>query len=645
LLLAAALLAAALAPPLVAGFPSKVLALALFALAALAVATIRGGGASARAAPRRDAGLGALAYGLAALVAMPFARQIEVAGAAMPTFAAVVALHFAAQSAFAGEGAAAARRTLLAAAIVGPLVVAVFGLAAQRHLLAAGDTAGLGEAARAGRLATPFFEHSYLAAQSVVAAAPLAAALAILRGPLPARLGAALALAAGGAFAFATQSRAGILAWFLGVAFTVTLLVLARPRRAPARRDAQHRSRNLRRVAAAVVVAAIAIVTALAVLPQGARDRFAQLLDPQLTVFNFMRALVWEDALRIIGAGSPFGIGPGCFGLELSRIHLAARPVAHAHDQLLHTLAEIGIVGLFGLVLMWCAPLVAACNRGAVAREPLLVPAFAGSLVATIAFSIFESPLAFAGAAAPFAVFSGALAARTASDGESSLVPSSPVRRFAPLALVVAMLAFAAPPAYRHAASTMLADRASRALAAGDLDAAYRLAIAAETRSATPPEILTVRARVEKARRDPAAALATYRRHEAILPGLPDHLFEIAVLELELGRPLAATAPLLAAARRAPRDSRLSLRFELAKSLYRGRRYEAARLVLSELYAANYHVVDPGVLKRLAETFLNLGREFRVVQSLLERYAEVVPEAERRYAFELLENLRVRAGK
>jgi len=221
----------------------------------------------------------------------------------------------------------------------------------------------------------------------LVAAIPLAAALAVMARGRPGLR--ALAIAAGaccGAGTVLTLSRGGLVA--LGGIAVAAILLAGRRRRAGATV-----------LAMAAVVGAIVYFGALA--SPAARDR---VINPGS---GTGRSDLWTIALRMASAEPVLGVGSGNF--PVTSVHFLLRPGVIqrddfiigkprvAHNIFLGVLAELGAVGLalFGAIMVACIGCaVAAARRFARARDgpmELLARASLVGLIGLLVASVFLS--------------------------------------------------------------------------------------------------------------------------------------------------------------------------------------------------------------------------------------------------------------
>ena len=126
-----------------------------------------------------------------------------------------------------------------------------------------------------------------------------------------------------------------------------------------------------RRLFAAILIAFIAVVGILAFTLIGASgsNQKSGFNQARFDRSGGLRFVVWSEAIGKI-PDAPWGVGPGSVrGLDLS---------AHAtelHNEPLAYLVERGVIGLFGLLLMWFA-LVRLTPRGSQARAMVLAYIF-----------------------------------------------------------------------------------------------------------------------------------------------------------------------------------------------------------------------------------------------------------------------------
>jgi putative inorganic carbon (HCO3(-)) transporter len=131
--------------------------------------------------------------------------------------------------------------------------------------------------------------------------------------------------------------------------------------------------RSRRWIALGVGVAALAVTSAMLgaivpnILPESVAVRVRDLpayiglgnvLQQPLTDDNFAvveRVAHWVAAIRMWERSLWLGVGPGNYATlyESVRLPLWEEPLGHAHNIYLNTLAESGLLGLIGLLLLW----------------------------------------------------------------------------------------------------------------------------------------------------------------------------------------------------------------------------------------------------------------------------------------------------
>ena len=289
---------------------------------------------------------------------------------------------------------------LLGAAVMGcAVVVSAVGLVGYQRF----GSSGAAEVERAAFLSTPFFAHSYLAAQYVVM--PFVGALVLLaerRLALAVRGLLAVGLVPMGAYLLVVGSRG---AW-LAIAGALLGWGFLAVRAAAGRRGRLGLAlRFVRQVALwgglAVVLVVVARVTGL--LGAGAGTDFVERLllvfDPEASEHNFSRLGVWGHTLELAADHLITGVGIGGYSTSLPSYHPAAVVVTHAHNQFLHVLAEMGLVGLAALLFVLGAARRAA-SRGAAQlvgddERHGLFGASVAALGAGLVYFLFETPLQF----------------------------------------------------------------------------------------------------------------------------------------------------------------------------------------------------------------------------------------------------------
>lgn len=612
-----------LVPSHVAGMPLKSLLTVVFAALALGVSTIR------NPVPLERGDSAFLILLLAAVASIFDAGSGDSARLALAIPLAMYACHRVAST------RASHSHFLLDLYVALSAIVAIFGAVGHFELRALGTEATTDPLARAAYLATPFFDHAYLAVQ---ASAP-AAAIALFSCRRATALGRRFALAVAAvvilSFVVLSLSRAAMLSVALGVAVAGILEIRARTANANGSHPLRFRWR------AALVVAALIAAIALGNL---VLSRFRELIDPSLAVTNFMRVLIWQDTLALISDHLPFGVGIGNFGFEFGRYHAAARPMAHAHDQWLHSLAETGAVGLAGAILVFVMPWLHSTRRRRATRRLSIDtasdrpedrdPGLVAALVAAFCIAWFESPLAFMGSAVPFALFTAHMQ-RSRPDPEPIAGAPRPKLATGVNLVVLLVAALAVPSWIRVSRAGHLGRDAQNALAAGDIERCRSLVVQARSLTDALPELDTLAARAALAAGDYEGAAAALERHEERVPFLADHLIDLATVRRELGTPEQAIEPLSLAIPRAMPESIPGIRIERLNMLARSQAYEETRLEAIELIARGVHLVEPLVLLRLAEALANLRRDRGLAVAILDEYAAAIAPAKSQYVGEL----------
>ena len=551
-------------------------------------------------------------------------------------------------------------RRLYLAVLAAAVVVAVFGLVGYRRFVAEDAP----EQLRRQYLATPFFPHSYLAAQYLVPV--LAGGLVLLfeRGvQRGAALAVALALLPIGAFVLVTGSRGAYLA--VSVALLLHLVLAVRAAAAAGQTPGAGR-RLLSRAALFLAIAFVALACAsLAGLLPGvashAFDRVLLVFDPQAREFNFSRLGLWRDTLRMAGDHPLFGVGPGGFDSALPPYH---RAVPHAHNQFLHVLAELGLLGLlpFLFLLRYARRAVvrgAAHLSGDATRRPLFHAAVA-ALTATLVYFLFETPLVWPEAGS-LAMMGLALVTRAGClDRERAGKPAVAEGALVALGLLLAALA---PTwvAYSRAGERLrvhLAEMsaASDAARAGDEPARRgHMALAAEMLNQADahfpwrPEFQQLRAEILSGQGLYSEALSATVLAEARCPGNFDNLSRMGALLALLGRPEQAVEPLRRAIA-SDRDRGLeaaATSVRLGRALYDIGRFEAAWAMFSTLLGppVSYDRTDPELLLDAVRTLIKLDRNLTEARPLLVHYRRSVGAVDQVEADELerqLDELRAR---
>ncbi len=138
-------------------------------------------------------------------------------------------------------------------------------------------------------------------------------------------------------------------------------------------------SRRVRRRAGAVLIVALALVPVAVVgvlatshrgLTGSISHAYKNLTDPnanvpsndpsRLTAVGSVRALYWDQALKVLRSAPAVGVGAAGFALARLRYRSDTLLVLHAHGFLLQVLADLGLVGLGLTLLLFIAWLASA---------------------------------------------------------------------------------------------------------------------------------------------------------------------------------------------------------------------------------------------------------------------------------------------
>jgi len=649
LVVGAALLIVPLVPPVVHGVQAKTLALALFASLGLGLLLLdlldHRQGAQLEM-PRSPATVGMTLVLVAAFLGIHGAKVPQAAQSNLIAPAAMLTVYFITLTRV--RDARAVRIGIIACLAVAA-GISVLGLVGFLRFRADVDAGLVQESARSLYLATPLFEHSYIATMTVLPAGCAAIGMVLL--PCSARLRASAVLLSLpiAAYCVVVLSRSIWLASAVGLSCAVLLSIRTRRIREGQGITATQIRRLL--VLAGVAVLAVggaAFTGLLGTTGDAIEHRVLSLFDSRFDELNWSRPDLWQSTLRIAADHAPFGAGTGNFAFVIGEVHSGWQPVTHAHNQLLHTLTENGPVGAFGLVLALLAPLVLAVRA---TRQPLpesiagpLIGLTSG-LIALAVIMLFESPLSFASTLLTFAAASGALI-RLCHMAQPEAVP---VRSFgrrgrvlvaaAAYACAVILAVLWLPPKIREARAGMAADASQRALEAGDVEHALQWAELAAARAPHVPGMLTQLAEVHQQRGDLEAVLEVYRLQSTLTPGVPDLAWLQGLAAKTLEQYSEAADHLRRARRHASVETFAEILVETADCLHRAHRFEEARLIYQELLNNNVHRSRPNVLRRLAECMLNLRRDQEIVVALLRMYRDTLDPGETAYVDSLLRNI------
>ncbi len=521
---------------------------------------------------------------------------------------------------------------LLLAIFAAGVLVAVDGLVGFQRFVQEGAP----EAERRAFLSTRFFAHSYLAAQYLVMVL-VGGVVMCFAGQLPRALRAVLVagLLLIGSYLVVVGSRGSYLACV--VALLTWLLLQHRTTAGPTSRTSWFGLRALM-LLGAMVACAVGITL---VFEGGGPEAASTAFEPATRPVSLSRLQLWASTLRMAADHLVTGVGIGSYDTVLPRYHFAPSNVPHAHNQFLHVLAEMGLLGLLAFLFLVHAS-VHAARKGAWAlaaddtRRPLLL-AGVSALVAALVSSLFETPLAWAEAGSLVMIL---LAVITRAGCVSRERTTSRAAAFGGLALLAALLATIAPNWHAYlGASALTSDHVRR------LDAAE--AARRDGDDGTAAQLLDeVLDNLEEAdtlfpHHDFAAlqadalvrfdryeeALAAHRLADARMPGTFEHNSAIGSLLMELERPQEAIEPL----RRAILGHRglesLDTYVRLGQAYAAARRYEEAWIVFDDLLER--HIVAeqrPVIFKEAAWTLVHLGREVNTARVLLDRYTQLAPD-------------------
>jgi len=526
--------------------------------------------------------------------------------------------------------------------LAGALVMSAQGLRGYRNFLAAGAP----ELARSDFLSTPYFPHSYLAAQYLVLVLTGGLVLVIEPG-LPRRWRAALAvlLLPVGLFLLTIGSRGGYLAVGLALIGSAAL-------RAGGDRPGSRSTRLLVTLLAAALALAAAVLLALllaavGLLPdealQNALARMLLFFDPRQSQANFERLDVWRDTLAMASDHVLTGVGPGGFAYGILPYQTASRLVPHAHNQFLQVFAQSGLIGLVGLVFLVKTGVHTARRASHhlatdVAWRGCFHAAVA-ALLAALVYFLLETPLHWIEAGSLIMVLL-AIMSRAGCDRRDA-VPAAGAA-VAGWALPAAVLALALPAwlAYDEQAGDRVAAHAvvlsaDEAAAAGNEDRSHQLfeesnalLVKADARSPYTLDVITQASDQAWDRGELECALGWLRLGQQRFPGAPFQLFKLGSLQLELGRAAHAIGPLRAAALRLGDELRPLAEAQLGRAYARTQQFEEAWRVHSAL-ADDQDFVEqaPEILLEAVTSLLMLQRELALGHALLERYLALDPAA------------------
>lgn len=536
-------------------------------------------------------------------------------------------------------------RRLYAGVLLAGVVTSLFGLDGYRSYLAADAP----EQLRATYLSTPLFAHSYLAAQYLVMIFAGGLVLLYERG-LTRRWRAALAsaLLPIGAYLLVIGSRGA----YLAILFAFGAHLVLRTRAARAARSSHGRIGGLLLRAASFALVGLlllVVVTAMGWLPGGlehASERVLAVFDPASSELTFSRLSIWTDSLRLAADHLIFGVGLGGFDTVFPSYHFSLVPVPHAHNQFLHVLAEMGLVGLIAFLFLLRHALH-ALRKGAVVladddqRRPLFHAAVA-ALAAALAYCLFEAPLKWAEAGSLIMIL---LAVTTRAGCISRDRVARPAHAWIGLVLAAGCVGLIYPTwiAYGRASVLTQASLASQAAAAdaratGDDESARTHEEDALSQLSRADALFPYRAEVPAMSADILYRLGRYELAldasnlaEARLPGTFRNLNTIGAVLMELQRPRAAIEPLRRAvsAYRGPQAKETYL--NLGRAYYETALYEEAWIVFRDLLSRYYDKERPPLLLDAAHTLVKLDRNLEQARRLLAKYVERDPTHDPEY--------------
>ena len=237
----------------------------------------------------------------------------------------------------------------------------------------------------------------------------------------------------------------------------------------------------------------------------------------------------WGEAWDIFTSDPLLGAGAGSFEVARKRYRETASPVTQPHSVPLQFLAGTGLVGLalFAALVAAAAAAAIAARRRLEDGERDAAAALSVALALWLAHALVDYDWDFVAVTGPVLFAAGALAAA----GRPARAPARPLAAAAAVALALAAAVSVVTP--------WLAERSvrevGRALDRGDLAAAAGSADRALSLDPLALAPLFARARVEEVRRDPVAALGTYREAVRLQPKNPEPWYELGLYEFDRG--------------------------------------------------------------------------------------------------------------
>ncbi|MBA2506779.1 MAG: O-antigen ligase family protein [Thermoleophilaceae bacterium] len=272
----------------------------------------------------------------------------------------------------------------------------------------------------------------------------------------------------------------------------------------------------------------------------------------RLTVASSSRGRYWRQAGRVFKDRPALGTGAGTFGLSRLRYRKDALVSRHAHGYVVQTMADMGLVGLFAVLALGLAWLVAAARTvGAWPRargepwtpERMAVAALALSAVVFGIHSAIDwtwfvpGPTAMALVGAGWVAGRGPVGGWITRDAPACLrwpLPKPDPARLMFAGAIGLLAVVCAWAVWQPLRSDQAADRAIDAIARKDLRAAAGHAQAARDINPLSPRALWVRSEVEANAGDPAAGVKTLERAVARYPNDAETWLRLA--EFRLGR-------------------------------------------------------------------------------------------------------------
>lgn len=295
------------------------------------------------------------------------------------------------------------------------------------------------------------------------------------------------------------------------------------------RRDPEVLRRRVPPVLAAAALAATVAAGVLAVALGGSAPSPEQGPRRFFDASANNRLAWWGEAVDVFAAEPVAGAGAGTFEVARKRYREDAVSTVEPHSVPLQFLAGTGVVGLALLLAFLAAAALAVARslRRLEGAERAAAAALATLPALWLLHSLVDYGWNFAAVTGPALFAAGVLAAA----GRPARVLVSPLAAAGVAALALAAAASVATP--------WLAERSVRAvgleLADGDFAAAADAA--ARARSLDPLSLgpLYARARVEEARGEDEAALATYREAVRLQPENPETWYQLGLYEFDRG--------------------------------------------------------------------------------------------------------------